>query len=285
MTNMAGASLQCVAIRVTALDFGGNPAPGNPMYVSDQLVKIDFNPDIESGQEISNRGASGNLCVVYRTPDLMKRLAIELELCVPDPELEVLLSGGRVYYDETDPLKVNGFEYPRLMTDPTPNGVSVEAWTRYIVDGAQPDAQPYMRWVFPRMYLHKGNRTIDINSMASVFSGYAIENAAWDDGPVDDWPYGSEPVVMAMFDDEVPEAKIGVQKVPGVTAAGATAGSPGSFTPPGAAAPANLAALQTASPAIVASPTTAWATGEHVILGDASQASWDGTAWVAGAAP
>jgi hypothetical protein len=281
MTNMAGASLQCVAIRVTALNFDGTPAAGNPMYVSDQLVKIDFNPDIESGIEVSNRGASGNLCVVYRTPDLLKRLTIEVELCVPDPELEVLLSGGRVYYDETDVTAVMGFEYPKLMTDPTPNGVSIEAWTRYIVEGSQPPDQPYMRWVFPRMYLHKGNRTIDINSMASVFDGFAIENLAWEDGPIDDWPYGSDAVVMTMFDDQIPEVQVGIQKVPGNVATGATAGSPGTFTPAGSAPPANLAAMST----VTASPTTAWTTGQSVVLGDSSNAHWDGAAWATGIAP
>ncbi|MFI5863562.1 hypothetical protein [Streptomyces sp. NPDC051546] len=67
----------------------------------------------------------------------------------------------------------------------------------------------------------------------------------------------------------------------GIAATGAVAGNPGSFTPSGATAPANLAALSS----VVASPTTAWTTGQRVILGDASLAHWSGTAWVAGAKP
>jgi hypothetical protein len=69
-----------------------------------------------------------------------------------------------------------------------------------------------------------------------------------------------------------------------VAATGATAGSPGSFTPSGATVPANLAALQSASPAVVASPNTAWTTGQSVNLGTGS-AHWDGSAYVAGLAP
>lgn len=65
-------------------------------------------------------------------------------------------------------------------------------------------------------------------------------------------------------------------------ASGATAGTPGSFTPAGAAAPANLAALIGAVPAVVASPATAWTTGQHVVLGDASHAHWNASAWTAG---
>jgi hypothetical protein len=66
-----------------------------------------------------------------------------------------------------------------------------------------------------------------------------------------------------------------------IPATGATAGSPGSFTPSGATAPANLAALS----GVTASPTTAWTTGQRVVLGDSTTAHWDGTQWAAGSAP
>jgi hypothetical protein len=67
---------------------------------------------------------------------------------------------------------------------------------------------------------------------------------------------------------------------PPETATGATAGSPGTWTPAGASAPANLAACG----AVTASPVSAWATGEHMILGDASACSWNGSTWIAGPA-
>lgn len=70
--------------------------------------------------------------------------------------------------------------------------------------------------------------------------------------------------------------------VPGtaIVATGATAGTPGTFTPEGAS-PANLAALQALG---ALGQTTAWTTGQHVVLGDASQAHWDGDSWETGAA-
>jgi hypothetical protein len=66
----------------------------------------------------------------------------------------------------------------------------------------------------------------------------------------------------------------------GVAATGATAGTPGAFTPAGAVAPANLAALS----GVTASPATAWTTGQSVVLGDASSAHWTGSAWASGVA-
>jgi hypothetical protein len=73
----------------------------------------------------------------------------------------------------------------------------------------------------------------------------------------------------------------------GITmATGATAGTPGSWTPSGSSAPASVSALQ--SSGIVASPATAWSTGEFMqtaTLGPPGQAYWDGAAWAAGTAP
>jgi hypothetical protein len=67
----------------------------------------------------------------------------------------------------------------------------------------------------------------------------------------------------------------------GEDATGATAGSPGSFTPSGATPAADLAGLS----ACTASPTTPWTEGQHVVLGDNSHAYWDGTTWQTGDAP
>ncbi len=71
-----------------------------------------------------------------------------------------------------------------------------------------------------------------------------------------------------------------------VAATGATAGTPGTITPAGATTPTTLAGMQSASPPVVASPTTAWTTGQYVQLpGTGTNASgkvhWSGTAWAA----
>jgi hypothetical protein len=68
---------------------------------------------------------------------------------------------------------------------------------------------------------------------------------------------------------------------------GATAGTPGTFTPANTKAPASVEALIAGSPnAVVASPLTAWTTGQYVqtrTTGVAGRANWSGTAWVSGA--
>jgi hypothetical protein len=74
----------------------------------------------------------------------------------------------------------------------------------------------------------------------------------------------------------------------GPPATGATAGTPGSWTPAGAVPPSNVANLIAGTPnTVTANPTTAWTAGQYVQTGTpgtAGQAHWSGTAWVAGTA-
>jgi hypothetical protein len=67
-------------------------------------------------------------------------------------------------------------------------------------------------------------------------------------------------------------------------ATGATAGIPGTFTPPGTDIPKNLAGMT----GIVASPATPWTTGQYVqtqLTGAPGRVTWSGSSWVGGVAP
>ncbi len=72
-----------------------------------------------------------------------------------------------------------------------------------------------------------------------------------------------------------------VQAAPPPAATGATAGTPGTFTPPGAATPATGAAVE----ALTASPTSAWTEGQRVAAGNSDERHWTGSAWANGRAP
>jgi hypothetical protein len=66
-------------------------------------------------------------------------------------------------------------------------------------------------------------------------------------------------------------------------ATGATAGTPGTWTPTGSTAPADLATLQAST--IAANPATPWTSGQYVDLANGSDAYWDGDTWETGTAP
>ena len=62
----------------------------------------------------------------------------------------------------------------------------------------------------------------------------------------------------------------------------ATAGTPGTWTPapPATTVPDSIAIMNT----VAASPTSAWAVGSYMDLGDGTKAYWDSSKWVAGVA-
>lgn len=71
-----------------------------------------------------------------------------------------------------------------------------------------------------------------------------------------------------------------------IASTGATAGTPGTWTPAGSTPPATVAALIAAP--VTASPATVWTTGQYVQTGTAGvpgQAHWNGTIWVSGPKP
>jgi hypothetical protein len=67
----------------------------------------------------------------------------------------------------------------------------------------------------------------------------------------------------------------------GPASTGATAGSPGVWTPPNSDPPQKFTTMN----AITASPATAWTTGQYVKLGDGTNAHWGGSAWTSGIKP
>jgi hypothetical protein len=69
-----------------------------------------------------------------------------------------------------------------------------------------------------------------------------------------------------------------------ILATGATAGTPGYFTPEGAEPLPDLAAMQaTTGATLMPEPTTNWPPGTYVVLGDASECYW-ASEWIAGQA-
>ena len=66
-------------------------------------------------------------------------------------------------------------------------------------------------------------------------------------------------------------------------ASGATAGTPGTWTPAGSKIPVNANSLD--STKVTPTPSTAWTTGQHMVFGDGSHGYWQGFYFTTGDAP
>lgn len=89
-----------------------------------------------------------------------------------------------------------GYRAPLVGSDPTPNGISVELWTRAVVDGAYASELPYFHWVLARTFLRPSDSwTLSgEDPLLPSFEGFSNQNANWGSGPAGDWPYPSDRV-------------------------------------------------------------------------------------------
>lgn len=200
--NGAG-SLFALGMRLTKLAPNGAPLVGaENAYQTDALVQMQFGLEYEEGEEIIQRNGAGRICLTYKAPDSLKRATITgLQVCTPDPNVLEFLIGGEIIEDG-DGNQI-GYRAPEVGSEPTPDGISVELWTRAIIEGAY---SGYFRWVFPRVFLRpSGDWTASgSDPLVPEFEGFGTQNANWGDGPTNDWDYESDRVWQYVQTDDFP---------------------------------------------------------------------------------
>lgn len=214
MANDCLPSIQACAMRVARLDPNGVPTPGaHNLYVTDGLITLTAEPQYRDGDEFEVVTACGDLGVNFLDVPRLKRLNVTLNIVAPDPELTELMAGGSVL---TDGAAV-GYEAPPLLARIQPNGVSLELWTKRLADDGDLDPTfPYFHWVFPRVKLRVGAKNFQNGPMDNPFSGFAIENPNWYDGPLADWPVSSDRVFayLPVEATDLPTPVCGYQTTP-----------------------------------------------------------------------
>ncbi len=195
-TQEYAASIQGVSIRVTRLDAAGNLMGGaGDSYTTSAFMRVSFTPEYEEGDEITEKGANGVVCVTYKAPDTLKRITMELAICEPDPELSALISGGLLLRKNLgtaqDPNhKSVGWAAPGVGDDPAGNGVAIEVWSHAVKDGKKAGVLPYFHWVFPFVKMRQsGDRVIENGLMANTFEGYGLGNANFKSGLDGRWEF------------------------------------------------------------------------------------------------
>ncbi len=195
-TQEYAASIQGVSIRVTRLDSVGNLMTGPAdSYTTSAFMRISFTPEYEEGDEITEKGANGVVCVTYKAPDTLKRITMELAICEPDPELSALISGGLLLRKDLGTAgspnhKSIGWAAPGVGDDPAGNGVAIEAWSHAVKDGKRSGVLPYFHWIFPYVKMRQsGDRVIENGLMANTFEGYGLGNSSFQSGLDGRWEF------------------------------------------------------------------------------------------------
>jgi hypothetical protein len=158
------------------------------------------------------------------------------------------VKGLKLYYGSNAPILPDGSV--GVPTDPVP---TTAAFLAVFVDG-----ENVFAFYAPKAEIYRGDDVSfgDTESLAGLPLG--VKPMAYG---ANSWTYAITPLGT-------------------VAATGATAGTPGTFSPTGSLAPYDLVDLDL----VTADPATAWTTGQYVTLGDGSNAYWDGADWVTGIA-
>lgn len=197
-TQNRAASIQGAAIRVTRLDSAGNLMTG-PLdsYTMNSFMRVTFTPEYEEGDEITEKGADGTVCVTYKAADTLKRMTLEIAICEPDPEFSALVSGGILLTKQETPgdagtAKSVGWATTRVGEAPSGDGVAVEVWSYAVADGKRVSSGngSYYHWIFPFATLRQsGDRVIENGLLANTFSGEGLGNIGFGEGPDGRWEF------------------------------------------------------------------------------------------------
>lgn len=199
-------SVHALRLRVRRLDASGAPVVGaSSMYTTSTLVDISSTPTYEDGDEITQKNGSGELCLNYKEPDVLTGGEMKMTICTPDPELLELLLGGSVITGGGNSI---GYAAPRVGAVGTPNGVSIEAWSRLVLNGSA--TGQYLRWLWPKVIWRADEKKLEAGAFSPGLTGVAYENPSW---TATDWTWSSTSWEQFVKTGTLPNSNLGYQPI------------------------------------------------------------------------
>lgn len=236
-TNLAGG--KCIAHRnACLLRVGRLDSLCAPVYGADNgilttaLVTLTASAEIEVGAEDLRKNACGTVLVNVKKQDKIKRRNLTGEMVFYDYEAFEIMFGGEVLHGAAGlpwAGEVSGYAEPGP-DSPDLDPISLEVVVENAFGGqgtcsaTGSDAPVYTGIIFPKVFLTRGDVTIQEGAINVAFTGTSEPNPAYFTGPWRDWDdYSAEP-----FPDYSSMVEIGYDALPLV---GLTAGCGYQTTP------------------------------------------------------
>jgi len=206
-------SIHVLAARATRLLADGTPDEGSTgSYVTENPMRVAVNPEIEQGEDRTQKNGADCPCLTYKVPDYVKRWNLELDNCRLEPGLFELLFGAEVIPGAA-PGSMIGNILPSGVAncDLSTLGVAFEFWTRAWDGDRQNPGFPYIRWVLPKSIWQLGDHEFNAEFLTVSMTGFTENNPGFTD------PYGDMPAeydnadgkVAWFYDTAVPEGDCG----------------------------------------------------------------------------
>jgi hypothetical protein len=290
-------------MRVTKVDGCCAPVYGpDNQVVTEGFVSVALTANVNEPEEISVVNAAGKTCVRDPGCPEFQGYNAEITFCEVSPCLFSLVTGQPSVVDAAG--ETIGFRMNTGIST-CDSGFALEVWMGVPGVACSGEAGAFGYLLLPCLQGGVvGDFTIENAAVTFTVTGAVtkdgngwgvgpynvVEDDAGVDGPLPD-PLDPDDHLYVIFTTLAPPAPtdgcVALDPPTGAVAAtGATAGSPGSWTPGGSTPPNDAADATTDG--IIASPTTAWTTGQYVqgsTVGLPGQMYWDGSAWVSGQAP
>lgn len=178
-------SIKICALRVTSLLSTGAVAPGpNNFVATNRESQFQFTGVVDKGKDLFYRNGCDAPLANYKSPDLLRRFDLSLDLFGLEPAVQSILLGAPIIDDDAgDPV---GWEYAieTCPTDPTPPLVAVEAWSwAWNCDSQDPNT-PYVYYVWPAAQFSADQAyTLENDFLQPKLSGFTRKNLSWGHGP------------------------------------------------------------------------------------------------------
>ncbi|MGH9094437.1 MAG: hypothetical protein ACRDXE_04690 [Acidimicrobiales bacterium] len=197
-------------MRVAVLEADGVPLPGAlNLYATDGIAKFEATPVYTKGADMEIVNGCGAPAIIYKDMDRFKRYDTTLELVYIDAELENMLIGGELFTTAGMNIGTSGPAVAAYAGNFY--GVSMEFWSKHVVNGDQDGTYPWVQWVMPRSKWMKEKTTLDNNPMPMNYTGFSSANPQYFNGPANDWTFASDTQLMWRFTKTIPASVCGAQ--------------------------------------------------------------------------
>lgn len=189
--------IKALVMRLVKLDACGAPVTGasSAQVVADGFIQINPSPQYEDGVEFLQKKANGSFCVNQLDPPELKRVDLEIQWCVIDPDALVIQTGERLLTTGT-PATGTGVAYGEGQVT---SRYSLEVWQPVSGSAAcnSGGAQQYVYWAFPNVGNTKvGDWTFENGTFTyTTSSTTASASVLWGDGPGSAGPWISQNIL------------------------------------------------------------------------------------------
>lgn len=146
MTTCVSGIKACRA-RIVRLDECGRPVVGPKSVASFKgFVSIGLSPDIEEGEEFLQKDACGDFCINEKDCDRLKRIGLDMQFCVLDPDIIEVMTGSPLLLDPQGDAKGVAIGED-IQCD---GGFSLEVWQKIAGSTCSTTGDPlWLYWALP----------------------------------------------------------------------------------------------------------------------------------------